>query len=153
MIPRVYGRSYVIRANVNIPEAGAEGVLIAEGSALGGFALYVDGGKLKHTYSFYGLKTDTLTAAEPLPTGDVKVRFEFVADEPGKQATGGKTLLFVNDKQVAEGRLEHSVAFRFSLYAGMDIGRDNGLPVSPNYAKKSPFAFTGTLDKVEFEVK
>ncbi len=153
MIPRVYGHSYSIRADVDIPAAGAEGVLIAEGSSLGGFALYVEGGKLKHAYSFYGIRNETMVANSPLPTGKAKIRFEFVADEPGRQATGGKTLLFVNDQQVAEGHLEHSVAFRFSLYAGMDIGRDNGLTVSSSYAKKSPFPFTGTIEKVEVDIK
>ena len=153
VIPRVSGRSYTISADLDVPESGAEGVIVAEASFLGGFALYVDAGKLKHTYSFYGLKLDTLTAADSLPTGKVNARFEFIADEPGKRATGGKTLLFVNDKQVAEGRLQYSVALRFTLYAGMDIGRDTGLPVSPTYGKRSPFAFTGKIEKVEFQLK
>jgi hypothetical protein len=34
----------------------------------------------------------------------------------------------------------------------MDIGRDNGLPVDRRYADKSPFAFTGTLKKVVFDI-
>ena len=49
------------------------------------------------------MRADTLTSSDPLPTGKVNVRLDFVADEPGKRATGGKTLLFVNDKKVAEG--------------------------------------------------
>jgi arylsulfatase len=153
LIPRVYGRSYVIRAQLQIPPTGAEGVVVAEGSSLGGFALYVEGGKLKHTYSFYGISSETLAAAEPLPSGKVDVAFEFVAEKPSQPATPGKALLFVNGKQVAEGRLERSVAFRFSPYAGMDIGKDNGLTVAKSYAKLAPFPFTATIDKVEFELK
>jgi len=34
----------------------------------------------------------------------------------------------------------------------MDIGRDNGMPVDRSYADKSPFAFTGTVKKVVFDV-
>ena len=83
----------------------------------------------------------------------MSIRYEFIADNPGKQATSGKALLFVNDKRVAEGHLDHSVAFRFSLYEGFDIGRDNGLPVSSTYAQKAPFPFTGKIEKVDFEVK
>ena len=153
MIPRIYRHSYVIRADLEIPDQGAEGVIVAEGSSLGGFALHVEGDKLKHTYSFYGLKTEVLESNTPLPRGKVNVRFEFIADEPGKQATGGKTLLFANDKLLAEGRFEHSVAFRFSLYEGLDIGKDNGLTVSSTYAKQAPFPFTGKIEKVEIEVK
>lgn len=152
-VPHMNSRSYTITAGLTVPDAGAEGVLIANGSFLGGFALYVEDGKLKHTYNFYGLKADTLTSPEKLPTGKINARFEFVADEPGKRATGGKTFLYVNDRKVAEGRLDHTVAFRFSLYEGTDIGKDNGLPVTSGYAKKETFPFTGEIDQVEIQFK
>lgn len=48
--------------------------------------------------------------------------------------------------------MAHTVPVRFTGYAGMDIGRDNGLPVDRSYADKSPFAFTGTVKKVVFDV-
>ncbi len=48
--------------------------------------------------------------------------------------------------------MDQTVPFRFSGYAGMDIGRDNGLPVDRDYADRSPFAFTGTIRKVVFDV-
>jgi arylsulfatase len=48
--------------------------------------------------------------------------------------------------------MDHTVPLRFSGYSGMDIGRDNGLPVDRGYADKSPFAFTGTIRKVVFDV-
>ena len=50
------------------------------------------------------------------------------------------------------GRIDHTVPFRFSGYAGMDVGRDNGLPVDRAYADRSPFAFTGTIRKVVFDI-
>lgn len=152
-LPNMNGRSYTLSAKFDVPESGADGVIIANGSFLGGYALYVEGGKLKHTYNFYGLRADTLTSADKLPTGKIDARFEFVAEEPGKRATGGKTALFVNDTKVAEGRLDHTVVFRFSLYEGMDIGRDNGLPVTSSYAKQAPFAFPGEIEQVELEIK
>jgi hypothetical protein len=52
----------------------------------------------------------------------------FAADAP-KPATGGEVTLLVNSVPVASGRIEHTVPGRFSVYAGMDIGRDNGLVV------------------------
>jgi hypothetical protein len=48
--------------------------------------------------------------------------------------------------------MEQSVPMRFTTYAGMDIGKDNGEPVSPSYAAKSPFAFTGKIGKVVFDL-
>lgn len=48
--------------------------------------------------------------------------------------------------------MDHTVPMRFSGYSGMDIGRDNGLPVDRSYADRSPFAFTGTIEKVVFDL-
>ncbi len=152
MIPPVYNRSFTITADLEVPPTGAEGVIVAESDVMGGFSLYVQDKRLRYTYSFLGIKVDTLTASEELPTGRVQVRYEFAADAPGKPATGGRGRLFVNDRQVGDDRLERTVPKRFTSYAGMDIGRDNGEPVSPSYREKSPFAFTGSIGKVVFEL-
>ncbi len=150
MVPHVYGTSYRIEADIVVPSKGAEGVIVANADFLGGFALYVQNGKLQHTYSFLGIKSDTLASSAPLPTGNIVVRFEFLADAP-KPGTGGKTRLVVNGTTVAEGRLEHTVPGRFSAYACMDIGRDNNKPVSTTY--KSPFPFTGSIKTVSFDLE
>jgi arylsulfatase A-like enzyme len=152
MIPRVYNRSYTITAALDIPKDGAEGVIVAEASLMGGFSLYVQDGKLHYTYSLLGLQVTTLTSKDKLPTGKLEVRYEFSADRPGKPGTGGTGKLFVNGKQVAQNKLEHSVPGRFSAYAGMDIGKDNGDVVSPAYKAKAPFAFTGKIGKVVFDL-
>jgi arylsulfatase len=151
MIPRIYNHSYTISAELQIPESGAEGVIVAEADHLGGFSLFVQDGKLRHTYSFFGVQEYRQESETSLPTGKVSVRMEFAADAP-KPATGGEVTLFVDDKPVGGGRMEHTAPARFSGYAGMDIGRDNGLPVDRAYADKSPFAFTGTVKKVVFDV-
>jgi arylsulfatase len=152
MTPPIYNRSFTIRADLEVPPGGAEGVIVANCDVLGGFSFYVQDGKLRYTYSFLGLKVDTLTASSALPTGKVAVTYEFTPDQPGKPATGGLSRLLVDGKPVAEGRLERTVPLRFSSYAGMDIGKDNGDPVSPSYASKSPFAFTGKIGKVVFDL-
>jgi arylsulfatase len=152
MIPPIYNRSYTITADLDIPSSGAEGVIVAEADFLGGFSLYVQGGKPHYTYSFLGLKAETLSSSEALPTGKVAVRYEFTAEQPGKLGTGGRGRLFVNGKPVGENRMEHCVPLRFTSYAGMDIGKDNGDPVSPTYKAKSPFPFTGKIGKVVFDL-
>lgn len=151
MIPRIFNHSYTISAELEIPESGAEGVIVAEADHLGGFSLFVRDGKLKHTYSFVGVFEYKQESETALPTGSVHVRMEFAADAP-KPATGGEVTLYVNDEPVGGGRMEHTVPVRFTGYAGMDIGRDNGAPVDRSYADKSPFAFTGTVKKVVFDV-
>ncbi len=151
MIPRIYNRSYTITADLVVPEEGAEGVIVAEADHLGGFTLYVEEGKLRHTYSMMGVFVYKQVADEDLPPGEVTVRLEFAADE-AKPATGGDVTLFANDRQIGKGRMDHTVPIRFSGYAGMDIGRDNGGVVDSDYENKKPFPFTGTVKKVVFDI-
>jgi arylsulfatase A-like enzyme len=152
MIPRIYNHSYAISADLVVPEGGAEGVIVAEADHLGGFSLWVDGGKLTHAYSMMGVFIYRQQAGEPLPPGEVNVRMEFAADAP-KPATGGEVTLFINDRPVGRGRMDHTVPVRFSAYAGMDIGRDNGGVVDRSYEDRKPFPFTGTIKKVVFDIK
>jgi hypothetical protein len=60
--------------------------------------------------------------------------------------------LRINGEPAASERMDHTVPSRFSGYSGMDIGRDNGLPVDRSYADRSPFPFTGEIKKVVFDV-
>jgi arylsulfatase len=151
MIPRIYNHSYRISADLIIPRPNPEGVIVAEADHLGGFSLFVEDGVLTHTYSMMGVFIYRHQAAEPLPVGEVNVRMEFAADAP-KPATGGEVTLFINDKPVGGGRMDHTVPVRFSAYAGMDIGRDNGGVVDLSYEHRAPFPFTGTVKKVVFDV-
>jgi len=152
MIPRIYNHSYAISADLVVPEGGAEGVIVAESDHLGGFTLYVKDGKLTHTYSMMGVFLFKQVAEEDLPSGEITVRMEFAADE-AKPATGGEVTLFIDDRPVGKGRMDHTVPIRFSAYAGMDIGRDNGGVVDLAYEDQKPFAFTGTVKKVVFDIK
>jgi arylsulfatase len=152
MIPHVYNRSFTIAADLEVPRAGAEGVIVAEADVMGGFSLYVQNGKLHYTYSTVGLRVDTLTSSEAVPAGKVAVRYEFTADQPGRMGTGGKGQLFINGKAVGENRMPNTVPARFTSYSGFDIGKDNGDVVSETYKAKAPFAFTGKIEKVVFDL-
>jgi len=150
--PQIFSRSYTVSADLTVPPSGAEGVIMANADYLGGYALYVKDKKPSFTYSFSGIKDSTIVSSDELPTGKVNLRYEFVSDKPGKPGAGGTSKLFINGKQVAEGRIETTMAQLTSTYAGFDIGKDNGLPVSRSYEAKAPFAFTGTIDKVTIDL-
>lgn len=153
MVPRVYGRSYAIEAELSIPETGAEGVIVANADFIGGFALWVGGdGLLRHTYSFLGVETYKQVSTEAIPAGDVTVKMLFDADKP-EPGTGGTVTLWANGKLIGEGKMPHTVPVAFSSYAGMDIGRDNGLVVDRAYEDQAPYAFSGTVKKVVFDLK
>jgi arylsulfatase len=153
MVPRIAGRSYAIEAELNVPSGGAEGVIVANADFIGGFALWVDDkGLLHHTYSFLGIETYKQVSTEKIPTGDVLVKMLFEADE-NRPGTPGNVTLWLNDRQIGEGRMPHTVPIAFTSYSGMDISRDNGLVVDLDYEDKAPYAFTGTVKKVVFDLK
>ena len=149
-MPPIKNHSYTISADLVVPEQGAEGVIVAVGDHMGGFSLFVDDGRLKHTYSLMGVQVYTQEAEVPLPSGEVTVQLVFAADAAAP-ATGGEVTLLVGDEPVARGRMEHTVPWKFGVGA-LDMGRDNGGVVDRSYADRSPFAFTGTVKKVAFDV-
>ena len=153
MCPRIQGRSYAIEAQVDIPDGGAEGVLVANADFIGGYALWVDDQhRLNHTYSWLGVERYQQVSTEPIPSGKVTLKMLFESDQavPG---SGGTVSLWADDKQIGGGEMAHTVPIAFSSYAGMDIGRDNGLVVDLAYENKAPFEFTGTLEQVVFDLK
>ena len=153
MIPRIYGRSYAIEAELHVPDSGAEGVLVAFADFIGGFALWVDEqGLLNHTYQFLGIDTYKQTSTAKIPAGDVTVKMLFEIDEP-MPGSGGKVTLWANGRQIGEGRMPRTVRMLYTTYAGMDIGRDNGGVVDLAYEDKAPYAFTGTVKRVVFDLQ
>lgn len=150
--PQIFNRSYTVSADLNIPNSGAEGVIMANADYLGGYALYVEDKKARFTYSFMGIKNSTIVSSDDLPSGKVTLKYEFISDKPGAMGAGGTQKLYLNGKQVAEGRIEQTMAVLTTAYAGFDIGKDNGLPVSRSYESKLPFAFTGTVEKVTVDL-
>src|SRR5947207_8716296 len=120
---------------------------------MGGFSLWVDEtGLLHHSYSLIGVEHYKQVSTKPIPTGEVTVHMQFDADRQERSA-GGTVSLYANDEKIGEGRLEKTVFFGFSAYAGMDIGRDNGLVVDRAYEEKAPYPFSGTVKKVVFDLK
>jgi arylsulfatase A-like enzyme/uncharacterized membrane protein len=153
LVPRIAGRSYAIEADISVPEGGAEGVLVANADFIGGWALWVDEtGHLNHTYSFLGVETYKQTSTEPLPTGDLTVKMLFVIDE-AKPGSGGNVSLWAGDRMIGEGRLDKTIPIGPSSYAGMDVGRDNGLVVDLAYEGRAPYRFTGHIKQVVFDLK
>lgn len=61
--------------------------------------------------------------------------------------------LWANDRLIGEGRAAQTVSLAFTSYAGMDMGRDNGLVVDRGYEDQAPYAFTGTVKEVIFDLK
>jgi arylsulfatase len=145
-------RSHTITAELQVPKGGAKGVILAQAGRFGGWSLYLKDGKPTYTYNFLGLKRFTIAAKQPVPAGKSTIRFEFAYDGGGL-GKGGTGTLFVNGKQVAQGRIERTQAMIFSADEGADVGEDGETPVVEDYGVPAPYRFTGKIDKVTIELK
>ncbi|MDI1319923.1 MAG: arylsulfatase, partial [bacterium] len=143
--PALENRSHTITAYVDIPAAGADGVLLAFGGAPCGFSLFIKDGKPAYTYNYFRQEITTLAAPLALPAGPATIRLQFDYDGGGV-GRGATARLLVNDQPVAEGRIIRTVPVEFSYDETMDVGADYATPVG-DYS--SPFKFTGTLNRVE----
>ena len=144
--PNFRDRSHSITAEVDIPDGGAEGVLLSMGGRFAGFSFYVQQNRLHYAYNFFGLDRYTVDASEPLSSGPATLRVDFTRSGENQ----GNATLFVNDKPVGTGPISRTVPLTFGLSEGLTIGRDPSTPVTEKYA--SPFAFNGTIKRVTFAV-
>ena len=147
----VKNRSHTITAEVEIPAAGGEGVILCQAGRFGGWSLYLKEGRPTYTYNFLGLQQYTLAAKEQAPSGKATIRFEFAYDG-GTLGAGGTGTLLVNGTKVAETRIARTQAMVFSADEGVDVGVDLGTPVTENY-KERDNAFTGKIAKVTVELR
>ncbi len=143
--------SHAIAADIEVPEGGASGVIIAQGGAFGGWSLYLRGdGVPVYCYNLMGLQITKVAGSEPLTAGSHRVVMSFDYDGGGP-ARGGDIALAVNGETVATGRLERSVPLVFSLDETCDVGHDSGLPVSDDYTAHGS-SFTGEVKTVLIEL-
>jgi arylsulfatase len=147
----VKNTSLSITADVEIPHAGAKGVIIAQAGRFGGWSLYLKDGKPTYTYNYLGLQRFTVAAPRAIPTGKATIRFDFAYD--GGMGKGGTASLSVNAQKVAEGRIEHTQCCIFSADEGADVGVDDGTPVSEDYQAGEASRFNGKIAKVTIELK
>jgi arylsulfatase len=140
-------RSHTIAAAVSIPAAGAEGILLAQGSVLGGYALFVRDGRLHYVHNLVGLETHSVSSTVDVPVGDHVLAFRFA--KTGEHSGTG-TLLIDRDP-VGEVEIPRFTPTRFSITGeGLCCGFDTGMPVVDEY--RPPFRFTGKLHRVVVDV-
>ena len=144
-------RSHTITAVVQIPNGGANGVILAQAGRFGGWSLYVKDGKPMYTYNYAGLSASKVASRTPLPEGKVTIRYELKYDGGGL-GKGGMGTIFVNGEKVAEGRIDRTQANVFSADEGADVGRDGETPVTDDY-KERDNRFTGKIDKVTIDLQ
>jgi arylsulfatase len=163
-IPDVGARSHLLTAEIDVPDGGADGVIVARGGRYGGYSLFVKDGKLTYEANTFGKVHEQLVSSQPLPKGKVHIAFEFQVDRSLTESVKGlfsaallsksrpgTGILSVNGVEVARAHLSQFGGFGSAITEPFDLGKDTGSPVSPSY--ESPFAFTGKVEKVEIDVK
>jgi arylsulfatase A-like enzyme len=155
--PVLLNTSYTITADIEVPEGGAEGMILTSGGRFGGYGFYLLKGKPVFLWNMFDLERPKWEAPETLPPGRHTLEFDFKYDGagPGTLARNdfsgvgqpGTGTLKVNGKEVATKRMEKTVPMILQWDESFDIGSDTLTGVN-DADYKPPFAFNGTLNKV-----
>ena len=148
-ILQTHNKSYSLTAEIEAPESGANGVIIALGAGIGGWSLYAQDGRLKHCYNFFGINYYMAEGTKAIPAGKHQVRMEFAYDGGGL-AKGGTVTLYVDGNKDGEGRVDRTVPMLFGTDT-CDVGKDLGSPVSPDY-RPIDREFNGKVNWVQIDI-
>lgn len=148
----VKNSSKTIDADVTLGDEG-NGIILCQGGKFGGWALYVNDGKPAYTYNWFGLERFTVESPVAISGDKANIRLTFKYDGGGI-GKGGTATLFVDGKQVAEGRVERTQPAVFSADETADVGVDDATQVVEELFKdRDASEFTGHVDKVTITVE
>jgi arylsulfatase A-like enzyme len=149
-IINIKNKSHSVTALIEVPQTGAEGVIIAQGGNIGGWSLYVKDGKLKYCYNLLGIQYYYVEGQAVIPSGKHEVRMDFKY-AGGGLGKGGKVSLFIDGKKDGDGTVAATAPMVFSADDGCDVGEDTGAPVSQDYGPRGN-AFTGRVKGVQIAI-
>jgi len=143
--------SFEIVAEIESGDTPANGVILSQGGAFGGWSLYAKDGTPIFQYNYLGLDRYTATAGSKLPKGKATVTMDFAYDG-GKPGSGGTATLSINGTSVGSVKVGQT---EFSIYSADEtasVGIDLETPVSDQYDRAGS-TFTGTINKVTISLK
>ena len=159
--PSVLNTSYTITAEVDVPQGGAEGMIVTDGGRFGGYGLYLVKGKPVFLWNLLDLKRVRWEGAEALSPGRHTLEFDFKYDGLGfgtlafNSVSGlgrpGTGTFKVDGKTIATQQMDHTVPLTLQWDETFDIGSDTGTPVDDR-DYQVPFKFTGKIDKLTITI-
>ena len=150
--PSLLNRAYTVTAEIEVPAAGANGMLVTQGGRFGGYGFYLRQGRPVFTWNVLDIERVKWEATEALPPGRHTLTFAFTPDAAGPPiGRGGHGTLSVNGRVVAEQRMARTVPFYLQWDEPFDVGQDTGTPVDDR-DYQVPFAFTGRLGEVTIDL-
>jgi arylsulfatase len=160
--PSVLDKSYRFTAEVEIPQGGAEGMLVTQGGRFGGYGFYLLKGKPVFQWNLVDLKRIRWEGTEPLSPGKHTLEFDFTYDGLGigtlafNNLSGigrsGTGTLKVDGKTVATQKMERTLPLILQWDENFDVGADTGTPVD-DHDYQVPFPFTGKLVKLTLHLE
>jgi arylsulfatase len=158
--PSILNASYNFKAEVDIPQGGAEGMLITQGGRFGGYGFYVLKNKPVFLWNLVDLKRERWEGPELMP-GKHVLEFDFKYDGLGIGTLafnnmsgigrGGTGELRVDGNTVATQKMEHTIPLILQWDESLDIGSDTLTGVDDR-DYQPPFAFTGKLNRVTLTI-
>ncbi|MGB7436512.1 MAG: arylsulfatase [Candidatus Acidiferrum sp.] len=160
--PVLLNTSFTITAEIDVPQAGAEGMIVTEGGRFGGYGFYLLKGKPTFTWNLLDLKRVKSQSPDALTPGKHTIEYDFKYDGLGfatlafnnvtgigRPATG---TLKVDGNVVSTQTLERTIPLTVGVDETFDIGADTGTPVD-DQDYQIPFNFTGKIDKLTISVE
>ncbi len=159
--PSLLNTSYTITAEIEVPEGGADGMIVTDGGRFGGYGLYMLKSKPVFLWNLLDLTRVRWEGIDTLAPGKHTLEYDFKYDGLGfatlafNSISGlgrsGTGTLKVDGKAVSTQTLKHTVPLTLPWDETFDIGADTGTPVD-DQDYRVPFAFTGKIDKLTVTV-
>ncbi|GAA3634655.1 arylsulfatase AtsD [Microbacterium awajiense] len=149
-VVNIKNKSFSVTAEVDVPESGASGVIIAQGGRFGGWSLYASEGRAAFAYNVLGIQSFTTSAETAIPSGVHQVRMEFAYDGGGL-GKGGDVTLYYDGESVGSGRVGATQAMIFSADETTDVGYESGTPVTDAYTVQTS-RFRGKIHWVQIDL-
>ncbi len=159
--PFILDSSYNFKAEVEIPEGGAEGMIVTQGGRFGGYGFYLLKGKPVFLWNLVDLKRLRWEGPEALTPGKHTLEFDFKYDGMGLATLAfnnlsgigrsGTGVLKVDGKEVATQKMERTLPLILQWDENFDVGADTGTPVD-DHDYQVPFKFTGKLHKLTLTI-
>jgi arylsulfatase len=148
--PSLLNRSYTIAAEVDIPQGGAEGMLVTDGGRFGGYGFYLLKGRPVFTWNLVQLERVKWQGKEALTPGKHMLEFEWKYDGPGLGKSGTGTLK-VDDQVLDSHPMPRSLGIVLPWCETFAVGIDTGTSVDDK-DYQVPFQFTGKLNKLTLKL-
>jgi arylsulfatase len=143
--PNISNRAWWLRAELVVPEDGAEGAIVCHGSHAGGYIVFLRHGRLHFSYNHLGTTFTTVAAEVVLPAGPVEARIEFTPT--GGHA--GDVDLFYGDVPVGQGHIARTTLVTVGVH-GFTVGYQRASAIDPDFPGRNEIT-PGALRRVVIE--